>query len=284
MPDGGTVEWSLGIFLLESPNRDTEGEISIREIGAYDKTIIIEEDRFTSRYFIAAGTNYIGAITKILQTSGIVNIDIINSNLTLRSDKEFPIGKKKKEAINELLGEINYNSIRVDEIGNMRSEPYVEPAQRPITHTYFVNKESIILPGFTDKTDIATRANVFTRVAINLEQETELISTFTNDDPLSSISTVNRGRKIVDFNEIDNIANQETLDNLVRRIAIESTSAYTHFAFRTALMPAHGSADTLLLDVPDAFDAPQVFSETSWKMDLKFNGEMQHEARKVIQL
>lgn len=285
MPDGGTVEWSLGIFLLESPNRAINGKIQSREIGAYDKSIIIEEDRFTERFFIEAGTDYIGAVTKILTTAGITKINITDSNSTLLSDREFAIGTKKKEAINDLLNAINYNSIGVDETGYMVSSPYIEPARRPITQTYLADRDSILLPEFTESLDIAGRANVFTRVAINADTETELVSTFINNDVLSPTSVINRGRQIVNFEEIENISSQEALDNFVRRVAIESTSAYSHLAFGTALMPTHGSADTLFLHIPTVFgETPVKFSETSWEMDLKFDGVMQHEARRVVQL
>lgn len=284
MPDGGTVKWSLGLFLLEAPNRNIIGKHKQRDIAAYDKTIIIEEDRFTERYFIAAGTNYIGAVTKILQTAGITNINITDNNSTLLASREFATGTKKKEAINELLTSINYNSIRVDEIGAMRSEPYIEPAKRPITQDYSADESSILYPKFTESLDIAGRANVFTRVAINPESEAELTSTFSNDDVRSPISTVSRGRKIVNFEEIQNISSQEALDGMVRRIAIEASSAYSHLTFSTALMPTHGSADTLYLNIPTVFDAPVKFSETSWDMDLRFDGEMKHEARRVVQL
>ena len=283
MPDGiGTVEFSLGIFLPESPSRSIKGGVSNREIGTYDKTIIIEQDKFTKRHFIEAGTNYVAAITRILNEAGITKINIAESPYELSADREYPIGMKKHEVVNDLLKAINFTSIRVDEMGFMRSEPYVVPSLRQITHTYNANKDSIVHPEFTEELDIAGRANVFTRVAINIESDKELVSTFINDDIRSPISTVGRGRQIVDFEEISNISNQDALDGFVRRIAIESTSAYSKLSFGTALMPTHGSAETLLCIFPDIFDAPQKFSETSWEMPLRFDGVMSHEARKVV--
>lgn len=284
MPDGGTVEWSLGLFLLESPNRQINGVLSSREIGSYDKTIIIEEDKFTERYFIAAGTNYVGSVIKILTTAGITKINIMDNPATILSDREYPVGTKKSEAINDLLKAINYNSIRVDENGFMRSDPYVEPSQRPITQIYSADRDSIIHPRFEESLEIAGRANVFTRIAKNIDSDTELISTVENLDIQSPISIVNRGRRIVDIEEIDNISSQEALDALVRRIAIENTSAYSHLVFESALMPTHGNADTLFCDFPTVFDNPMRFSETSWEMNLVFDGIMRHEARRVVQL
>jgi len=284
MPDGGTVEWPLGIFLLESPAQTAEGRILARDIGAYDKTIIIEQDKFAARHFIGAGTNYVVAITRILNEAGITKVAIADSPLTLPNDREFAVGTKRLHAINALLGAINHTSIGVDEMGYLRSEPYIEPARRPVTKIYSADKHSIIRPGIRESLDIAGRPNVFIRVSINIESCTELVSTFINDDPRSVISTVRRGRQIVDFGELQDIANQEALDNHVRRIALESMSAFSHLSFSTALMPNHGRAETMLCTFPKLFDGTQKWSETSWEMDLKYDGVMRHEARRANQL
>ena len=284
MPQGGTVEYPLGIFLLESPERQINGRFTSRNIGAYDKSLIIEGDRFTERFFIAAGTNYVGVIIKILTLSGISKISITSNSSVIRSDREIPIGAKVKEVVNNLLGEINYRSISVNEVGFFLSEPYVEPALRSITQWYIANRDSIILPQYTESLDLAGQFNVFTRVARNLDGDTEYVSTIVNDNPMSITSIQNRGgRRIVDLEEIENIADQETLNSYTRRIAINAMSTYSHLKFGSALMPTHGSADTLYCDFP-IFDTPQVFSETSWEMDLKYDGVMQHEARRVVNL
>ena len=284
MPDGGVAEWPLGIFLLESPKRATRGKISTRNIGAYDKTIIVEQDKFIRRFFFAAGTNYVTAVTRILNTAGITKINIADSPHVLASDREYAIGTKKHLACNELLREINFSTLWVDERGVMRSELYVAPSRRDISHVYDTGKDSIIAPEIVESHDIANRPNVFMRVAVNLEGERELVSIFTNDDINSPISTVNRGRQIVDYAEIQEIAGQDALDEFVRRLAIESTGAYAHLSFGTALMPTHGNAETLLCVFPDVFPSPLKFHETSWEMPLRHNGIMQHEARMVVRI
>jgi len=284
MPQGGTVEWPLGVFLLESPSRKVNGKSSSRDIGAYDKTIIIDEDMFISRYFIASGTNYVAEITKILNDAGITHVNITATALTMRSDREIAIGTKKKDVVNDLLSEINYTSISADESGVFFAAPYVEPAQRAVTQVYVADIDSIIDPEFSVTLDLTGRANVFVRVANNNDSAAALASTYINDSPQSSISTVNRGRYIVDYGEIEQIANQQTLDSYVYRLALDAASAYNKLTFTTALMPTHGSTETLYCDFPTVFDMPQKFTETAWGMDLKFNGQMTHEAREAISL
>ena len=284
MPDGGIVEWPLGIFLLESPTRDAKGNTSNRNIGAYDKTIIVEQDKFTRRFFFEKGTNYVTAVTRILNEAGITKINIAPTNHVLVSSREYPIGKKKHLACNELLREINFNTLWVDEMGVMRSEPYIMPSNREITHIYDTGKDSIVAPNISESLDIATRANVFTRAAINIEGDRELVSTFVNNDVASPISVPNRGRRIVDFGEIDEIPDQAALDEFVKRLAIEATGAFTHLTFGTALMPTHGGAETLLCNFSELFDTPLKFHETAWEMPLSYDGLMRHEARRVVRV
>ena len=49
-------------------------------------------------------------------------------------------------------------------------------------------------------------------------------------------------------------------------------------------MPEHGSGDTLYIDIPELFAAPQKFYETGWEMDLKAGGLMYHKAQVVVDL
>lgn len=284
MPGGGVVEWPLGIFLLESPARNVSGRISARDIGAYDKTIIVEQDKFSRRFFLEKGTNYITAVTRILNTAGITKINIAATNHTLPTDREYKIGTKKHVSCNELLREINFNTLWIDEMGFVRSEPYITPASREVTHVYDTLKDSIVMLPIKERLDIANRPNEFVRVAINRESEKELVSVFVNDDISSPISTVNRGRNITDYATIDEIGSQEALDEFVRRLAEESTMAFSHISFETALMPTHGGAETLLCIFPDVFEGARKFHETSWEMPLIHHGAMKHEARKVVQI
>ena len=283
MPGGGTVEWPLGIFHLQSPDKDVGRIATTRDIGAYDKLIFVERDKFTSRFLVAKGETYVGAVSRILHTSNIVKMDIPDNGVQVTSDREFPIGTKKHLACNELLRAINYNTLWVDTDGFMRSEPYVEPSRRDITHIYSTTEDKIVKPEFTERLDIAERHNIFVRVALNLDSPRELVSVFENSDPLSPISTANTMRS-VDYGEIQDISSQEALDEFVRRLAIESTTAFTHLKFKTVLMPTHGGGDILSCDFPELWDAPRRFTETSWEMPLTYDGEMTHEGRMVVRI
>lgn len=295
MPDGGTVEWSQGLYRLPVSPDKIEGLKISKEISGFDRSIRLSRWKFPQNHFIAKGTEYVSAIIRILTMAGITKFNIPPSGLEIPSNREILAGVSAKEAANNLIDEINYDSIGVDKLGYIISQPYIPPTLRPITQRYIANKNSILLPSFTSGLDLLEAANVFIRVAENIDSGETLVGKYVNNDPLSSISTFNQD-EIMDYATIDNIANQETLDARAKRDCIESTSKYMHVNFASAAMPEHESQDVIYLDLtnprfqeknpnlPDVFKNPLKIFETSWSMDCKFDGEMTHECRRTVRL
>lgn len=279
----GEYEFPLGVFMISSPARSLRKKQVYREVEAFDTSLIILEDRFDNRYRILKNTNYITAIKQVIGSSGIININIPHIDSALKTDREFEIGTSKLEAVNDLLKEINYTSIWVDEIGNFTSNPYILPNDRVVEYSYKNDNMSIIIPDTSvEEIDLFSIPNKWVIVATNPETP-PLVSSYTNDNGGSPTSTVNRRRNIVDFREVDDIANQGILDEYVRRIAYETTNIFSKFVFETAIMPHHAYMDSLFCEHTDLGIANK-YIETSWEMDLKAGGTMNHNARRVIQL
>jgi hypothetical protein len=283
MPDGGIAEWPLGVFLLSSPTRKDENKQIKRSIEAYDSSLILKEDRFTDRYFIAAGTKYITAITEILNAAGIWKINIIDHSGTLETDREFEIGTTKLFAVNELLAAINYTSLWVDGNGYFIARPYVLPTDRDPEYEYRTNDLSIIHPGATEELDLFGVPNVWVRYVSNPDRADILRSVYTNDLSTSPTSTINRGRTIVEIDSVADIYNQTTLDAFVKRIAYNASQVYGKFEFSTALMPHHSYYNCLFVEHDD-FGIAHKYMESSWLMDLRPGGVMSHSCRRVIQI
>lgn len=280
MPDGGWVEWSLGIFLLNSPKRKEQNRQVYRDIEAYDGLQVLLDDKFDSRYTISSGTKYITAINNIFFTLGITKINIPNTDLTLSITKEFEIGTPKLRAINELLGELNYTSLWVDERGYYTAMPYIIPSDRAIEYAYKDDELSVIYNGLEEELDLFSVPNKFVVVQSNAETE-PLTSTYTNENPGSITSTVSRGRTIVDVREVDNIADQTALDNYTKRIAFEASQVYGHIEFETAIMPMHSYSDLLHIQY-SSLGINDRYVETNWTIPLQAGGRMKHSARKVV--
>jgi hypothetical protein len=282
MPDGNWIDYPLGVFILSTPTRKDEYNGVYREVEAYDGLIILDEDKFTSRYNVRVGTKYTDAVISILQSAGIKKFNITESTKTLSADMEFKIGTSKLEAVNTLLQSINYTPIWVDARGYFTASPYVSPTDRAVDYEYLDDDLSIIYNGMEEELDLFGVPNVWVVTQSNPEK-TPLVSTKTNDNPDSPTSTVNVGRNIVDFREVDDIADQATLDAYVERIAFEASQVFGRLKFKTALMPFHEYMDVLRVKY-DSLKIDDKFSEVAWKMPLKAGAEMEHEVRKVVSI
>lgn len=281
MPNG-FVEWSLGIFLISSPTRHEEYSQIWRTIEAYDSSLILKEDKFDNRYRIVAGTNYVNAIIDILNSGLIRKINIPDNNYLIPTDKEFEIGTTKLEAVNSLLKEINFNSLFVDENGIFTSGPYILPTNRQVEYSYRDNELSIIYPGAVDELDLFNVPNKWIVASSNPERQ-PLISTYTNNSPVSVTSVYNRQRNIVKYVQLNDILDQNTLDEYTKRLVFQDSQIYKKAIIETALMPHHSYDNLLFLDHSTLGIATN-YIETRWKMDLKVGGRMKHECRKVINI
>jgi hypothetical protein len=282
MPDGNWIDFPLGVFILSTPTRHDEVNGVYREIEAYDGLVILDEDKFTSRYNIPDGTKYTKAVEDILKSAGITKFNIEEKDSTLSSDIEFKIGTSKLEAVNKLLSSINYTPIWVDARGYFTAYQYVSPADRAEDYEYMDDELSVIYTEMEEELDLYGVPNVWVVTQSNPEK-TPLVSKKTNSSEDSPTSTVNLGRNIVDFREVNDISDQATLNSYVERIAFEASQVFGKLKFKTALMPFHEYSDVYRVKY-DALKIDYKFSETAWKMSLKAGGEMEHEVRRVVNI
>ena len=275
------LEWSLGVFILSSPKK-TDNVIVTREVEAYDLSQILIDDKFVDRYTVNADTNYITAIKALLQGAGITKINIQATDKVLSTAREFEIGTTKLSAINKLLSEINYTQLIVDEYGYFVSSQYRSPSDRVSEYAYKDDSMSILSQGMTEELDLFNVPNKWVAVLSNPEVE-PLVSSYVNNNPDSITSTISRGRTIVDFREVDNIADLESLDAYVQRIANNASQVYGYINFETAIMPMHSYSDVLDLGYSKLGIAGK-YSETNWTLPLQTGAMMQHQVRKVVNI
>ena len=277
----GNLIYPLGVFLMSSPARRAIGGAINRNVECYDKTQILNDDRFDSRYTVAKNTAYTAAVSNIVASAGITQIDIVSSALETATAIEFPIGTSKLEACNELLKAINYYPVYADSYGYIRSMPYKDPMERAIETAYTTDKASIVRPGAQEELDIFFAPNKIIRYLENAERS-YLISSATNDDPNSKLSTVSRGRTIVDIASVADVANQSALDAMVARILAES-KIYQKITFETLNMPGHEYEDCIYVQNSE-LDVSGKYIQTAWEMDLSVGGCMKHLCRKAVSL
>lgn len=274
------VEYPLGVYLMPSPRKkDTKAGI-VRDIEAYDICQILKEDKFRNRYFVAKGYKYTAIVKQLINSAGIHGVDIYPSSATLNRDREWEIGTSKLTVINDLLAEMNYVSLYSNETGLLVSKPYQLPNNKEVKHKYTMQNSKIIAYSGSDELDLFNVPNVWVVVATNAEGA-NYVSQYENNHTASPTSIAKRGRNIVDYREVDDIANQEALDDYVKRIAYNASSTYNHVEFSTLLMPGHDYSDALYIN-HSRLGVEGKYIETSWTMNLRVGGNMTHSARKAV--
>lgn len=278
---GKMLEFPMGVFLMSSPSRQADAISISKNVECYDKTQILSDDKFDTRHLIRAGENYINAVATIIASAGITNYRLEASSLTLRTDIEFALGTSKLLAINQLLKAINYNELWADSYGCIRATQYQQPEGRKIDIYYVPGKESIVVPGGEELLDTFQAPNKIIRYLENAESEC-IKAMVINSDPASKLSTVSRGRTIVDIEAVDDIADQATLEAYTQRVAAEK-KIYQQVIFSSAVMPHHEFLDCLYLRNKE-LDVSGKFIETAWSIDMSVGGTMTHTCRKAVSI
>ncbi|MBU9724119.1 MULTISPECIES: hypothetical protein [Bacillaceae] len=281
--EGGWIAFSLGIFLFSSPIRVEVGGSIYRDVEAYDKLLIVKEDKITDRYTIKAGTTYYNAMVSLLNSAGVSKHNIENNGKTISNDKEYEPGTEKLRILNDLASDLNYTPFWVDEYGFFRSYQYRSPQEQPVDYEYADDDMSVTLNGMEEELDLFDLPNVFTVFVANPDTEEEYISTVENTNPNHPRSIENLGRRVVRFEEKDDIADQEALDSYVDRLASESSQVYGRLKFETAIMPFHSYSNVLRIR-NSTLGINQRYSETNWSIPLQSGGNMTHEVRRVVSL
>lgn len=283
MPDGGWVDFSLGLFLLSSPVRKEEGGCAYREVEAYDKLLITKEDKVTERYTIPTGTKYYDAMVQILVSAGITKYVIENDEKTLPTDKEYDPGTEKLAILNDLASDLGFTQFWVDEYGYFRTSRYRPPEDQATDYIYEDDEISVIYPGTEEEMDLFDLPNVFVVTVANPDTEEEFVSVVENTNPDHPRSIPNLGRRVVRVEEKDNIADQEALDAYTERIAQEASQIFGKIRFETAIMPFH-SYGNILQFKNRTLGINNKYFETSWSMNLEPGASMMHEARRTVRL
>lgn len=277
--NGEWIGWSLGIYLLNSPTKNYNHGGTYREIEAYDKVQTLSDSKLSSRLLLKAGWNYTDEIAKVILSAGEKKINIVHSNLNLTIDKEFEIGTSKLEIINTLLAELNYHPIRANESGYFVSTPYISPSEKDIEYTFENGKADIVFDDMNDEIDYFNIANEFVVYSSNPDAPS-LRSVYINDNPLSDTSTISRGRKITDVFQIDNIADQTTLNEYTKKRALEESNIDNIIRFNSISLPIFTFKDMLKIEHNDIGKSELL----EWNYNLEAGARMQLKARKVVEI
>lgn len=275
------VEYNLGVFIPTTASETEDEDVASVSVEAYDRAWRVQDTKAETAVFFAAGTTYLSVIESLLTASGIGLVRATATSAVLtEARQDWEIGTSYLTIINELLQEINYRSLWFDLDGVAVLEPASAPTGELIQHTLdSSNIKSLLLPTYRRTTDIFNAPNVFVCVCNNPDKSAQMIATAVNDNPLSPLSTINRGRRIVQSIKLNNIADQATLQAYADSLRNEAMGIHETVAVETALFPGYGVDDVTVLRYKDYAG---VFTERKWEMELVTGGTMRHTLERVI--
>lgn len=275
------LRYPLGKYVItDMEPRTTQTGRRLGSYTAYDLTYLVSTSTTEKRHYIAAGTKYTDAIQTLLIESGVTDYIIEPTNATIRTNREdWEPGTSRLEICNNLLAEINYNSLWMDLDGTLRCSRYRTATAENIDHIYTPERYSMIYPETSQVIDCFNRANVFIRVVEDTENQIPLRAESVNNDPDSAFSTVNQLRRVVDYDTLDNIASQSELQAYVDNLKFKSLLETTKTTFFTGPNPVHQAFDVVALSFGEVGG---IYAETGWEINLSAPYKMQHTGKRVM--
>lgn len=272
------IEESLGVFRPQSVEKVTDAG-TLYNVTGYDKSVLAKNDCITERLALAQGTYYMDHITSLLISAGIAQVIADDAAAVLQTDRDdWEIGTSKLKIANQLLSEISFRSVTMDQNGMALLKRYEAPNAGNIQHVYREGQASIISRQTTIKSNLLEIPNIWIATVSNPDLESPLYYKYVNDNPLSTTSTVYTGQNKVKTLSFDNIATQEDLENAVKKQAFQDMQGIETIEFSTAIVADHGANDVVALDLKQ-FSG--IVEETAWEIDFDA-GTMTHTGKKAV--
>lgn len=273
-------EYPMGEYVIATVTENISRHGVQMNLEAYDLTYLVKETRIEEIAKISDGNRYTDVAQGLIITSGVDRILAETSPETIKTYREdWEIGTPHLTICNDLLSEINYNSLWCDLEGNLRITRYIPPTGRDIQHTYINDQFSVLRDEMSRETDLFDKFNVFRVVVSNPDYEEPMVAISVNDDPGSILSTVRRGRRVSPVVRLDNIASQKELQDYADNLKLKSMQVNENITFTTAISPDHTVGDVIAL-YNDRI-AGAIYEEYAWSIPMRYDGEMTHKARRV---
>lgn len=269
----------LGEFVAANVTGNYIDDEETVQIDARDCGETVQRQTAENGFILPAGTLYTNAVPSLLNQCGIEKVRVRPSSATLSTDRaDWETGTSYLDIINQLLSEINYADLWFDAQGYARVEPPGNSTS--VQHSYLADETSILDAAYTIESNAYSSYNVFTAVVSSPDLDAPLYATAENDDPLSPLSTIRRGRIPMPVIKLDSMASQEELQAYVDGLRNRSVISTQTVVFETAVVP-HGVGEFIFLD---HHHAKGVWKETEWTIRMGPGGTMTHRAIKEVML
>lgn len=266
-------EYSLGVFMVISAPETLSDTGSLIEIEGYDETMILKQAAYTERTNYSAGTKYLTIVNSILTECGFSQVITVDSDAVLPADVEIAPGETYLDTINYFLDGINYQHVHADSSGRILLQPNTE--KMTADHVYS-DQNGMIAPPISHTTDIYNLPNVLVGVASGPDRE-PLSYVKENTDLNSQISIPKRGYKVVKIYDVNNVADQATLEAYIDQKYLDASQITETVNVETALEGGHEYGDTVHVKTKLISG---LFNEIEWSIDSK--GKMKHTLERKV--
>lgn len=231
--NGITEKTPLGTFLAQTPSINFNGKSKTISIDAYSPLVELQEKSPPIGYFISKKENVMDSVYSLTKENLRAPVVKANCNTKLYSDFVADPSETWLSFLTDLMSNAKYE-YDVDAMGRILFGPVHEIAKMQPVYTYEDNDISILYPDISVSRDLYGIPNVVE--VIYSKNNERYYARVVNDDPSSPISTVNRGREIVERvtnpNMIGDPTNeqiQEYAEKYLRNAScLEYTISYSH--------------------------------------------------------
>lgn len=200
----GLPEIPLGVYLITTVSESWTDTGRVLGLDIHDKSTVLDQDAVDQSYSVDTSTKILSAISSVI--SGAGESIVVDGTVTtiLKNPMVWPAGTTKLQIVNDLLRSMNYKSLTVDGTGAFEAAPYVLPAKRSASYELLgLPRElidgptSIYSREWGSNKDLYAIPNKVIAVQSASGTAAALTGTYTNTDPNSPFSYVNRGNRWV---------------------------------------------------------------------------------------
>lgn len=237
--NGSKTRHPLGTFLVQTPSSSFNGKVKGVSMDAYTPLLELKEKQPPIGYYIPSGTNIMTTAYQLVRdyarapsVEASCETNLYNNFIAETNDTWLTF-------VTDLIANAKYK-FDLDEMGRILFSPEQDTASLQPVWTYSDDNSSILHPEFSLDHDLYGIPNV-----VEVIYSTDRVNVHTravNDDENSPISTINRGREVVQrvtdpSLTIDPDANFEFVENQLKEYAtqllralstLEYTVNYTH--------------------------------------------------------
>ncbi len=186
--------FSLGTFLCQSPSTSFDGRVKKMTVDAYTPLTELKEKHPPVGYFLEKGSNILNIAWRIARENVRAPVVETTSTLTLADGFVSELDDTWFTFLTDLLASAGYR-FDLDDMGRILFAPEQDLNSMNPVWTYNDDNSSILFPDVTHDRDLYGIPNVL-EVIYSMDHHV-FVAKAVNDDPDSPISTVNRGREIV---------------------------------------------------------------------------------------